>query len=81
MTGQKSGFLCRSSTDSYRILNWSEETGQGVMDLAGQNPGYYEKHPIYQLKILFLDLNFRKNSYDVAIFTKIGQKVPPVQFC
>ena len=30
------------------------------MDLAGQNPGYYEKHPIYQLKILFLDLLFVK---------------------
>ena len=55
MTGQKSGFLYRSSTDSNRILKWSEETGQGVMDLVGQSPGYYEKHPIYQLKILFLD--------------------------
>ena len=68
MTGQKSGFLYRSSTDSNRILKWSEETGQGVMDLVGQSPGYYEKHLIYQLKILFLDLIFRKKSYNGVVF-------------
>ena len=55
MTGQKSGILFRSSTDSNRILKWSEETGQVVIDLVGQSPGYNQKHPIYQIKILFLD--------------------------